>query len=184
MTPENEPPELEDVPSIHGQDDESVRSRTSLKKERVNNERALATLVRDLLPLTEERWQALGVPDDAVATLLDARKVKSHGARQRHLRLIRAALRDADWGHIRRNLDRQRAGLGVSDKGPSDLVLQWTDQLLVQGDAGLGRFLAEYEQADRKRLRTLIRNVATAPDGKKGKARLALERAVGIEVER
>jgi ribosomal 50S subunit-associated protein YjgA (DUF615 family) len=184
MTPENAPPEPDEVPSIHGQEDESVRSRTSLKNERVNNEKALASLVQDLLPLTQERWTELGVPEDTIATLIDARNVKSHGARQRHLRLIRATLRSADWSHVRRNLDRQRAGLGVGQAGPSDEALLWTERLLVQGDAGLNQFLQEFEQADRKRLRTLIRNVTSAADDRKGKARLALERAIGLTIER
>jgi ribosome-associated protein len=162
--------------------DEDARSRTSLKKERVNNETTLASLVKELLPLSEERWRAIGLPDRAVDALTDARVVKSPVALQRHLRLVRAILRDLDWASIRRNLDRMHAGLGAQPSKVSATTIQWTERLIVQGDAGLALFLRDYERADRKRLRTLIRNVASAPEKKRGKARQALERAVSIEI--
>jgi ribosome-associated protein len=184
-TPSDRPPEPNEVPLVGGEPDEDARSRSSLKRERVNNETALYDLVVELLPLSEARWIAFGVPQIAIDKLLDARKIKSHSARDRHLRLIRSTLRDFDWSLIRRKLDRLKAGLPIGeDVVPAANVVTWTEQLLVQGDAGLARFAEEYPSADRKRLRTLVRNVTGAPDMKRGKTRQALERAVQNEINR
>lgn len=184
-SPSDRPPEPDEVPLVGGEPDEDARSRSSLKRERVNNETALFELVQELLPLSEARWVAFGVPQLAIDKLLDARKIKSHSARDRHLRLIRSTLRDGDWSLIRRKLDRLKAGLPVGeDAVPAAIVVTWTEQLLVQGDAGLARFAEEYPDADRKRLRTLVRNVTGAPEMKRGKTRQALERAVQNEINR
>ncbi len=165
-----------EVPIIGEDADADVRSRTSLKRERVNNENALKELVNELIDLNEGTYSSLEVPELVVDALLDARKIKSHGARERHLRLIRARLRDMDWVSLRRRIDLRKMGIQV--EAPNQETTDWSEQLLIQGDPGLARFVEEYPHADRKRLRTLVRNVTAASPQRRGKARLALEQAV------
>ena len=138
------------------------RTGTSLKNERMNNESALKTLVEDLLDVHAKKWPSLGVPEEAERILLDAQKIKSYAALGRQMRLARSALRDADWTLIRRRVDQIRAGfsLGVPEVTESTPAHIWSEQLLVQGDAGLARFCEKYEDADRKRLRQLVRGKA------------------------
>jgi ribosome-associated protein len=169
---------------IDGDDEE--RTRGSLKRERVANELALAQLVQDLLPLSEEKWRKVGVSEITMDALIDSRKIKSHAARGRHARLIRSTLRDGDWSLVRRRLDHLRAGftLGSPEGETSSPGQIWTEQLLVQGDAGLARFCEAYPKCDRKRLRQLTRGALSVPENKRGKARLQLERAVETEVRR
>jgi len=114
---------------------------------------------------------------EAVTT---AKKIKSFGARKRQLRTLRTTLRDADWTRIRRAVDHVRAGYPIDSAPlePSGLADRWCEQLLIQGDSGLARFCEEFEDADRTRLRQLVRNVTRAPQAKRGKARLQLQRAV------
>jgi ribosome-associated protein len=164
------------VPRI-GEDPEAVeRSRTSMKWERVNNETALAELAQELIGLNEEMLSSIGVPERALETLRDARKIKTHSARARHLRLVRATLRSADWMDLRRRLDLRKMGILAA---PSDeRVSEWCEQLLIQGDPGLARFMEEFPNADRKRLRQLMRIVRAAPIEKRGKARMPLEQAI------
>jgi ribosome-associated protein len=171
-----------EVPIIGEVVDENARSRTSLKRERVNNEKALADLVLDLLPLSEDKWRKLGVPEETIDTLIDASKIKAHGARGRQMRLVRSTLRGVEWSLIRRGLDRLKAGLTLEGSPTSAPSIDWSEQLLVQGDPGLARFVEEFPRADRKRLRQLIRNVKSAPSAKRGKARIQLERAVAQEL--
>lgn len=170
---EEEPVE---VPRIGEDPDLVVRTRTSLKRERVNNEKALKDLALDLLSLNEEAYASLGVPEVAIDALVDARQIKSHGARERHLRLIRAMLRDVDWAGLRRQVDLRK--MGIVAPTPKQDVSDWSEQLLIQGDPGLARFMEEYPNADRKRLRQLARTVKSASPSRRGKARLALEQAV------
>jgi len=172
------------VPTIHGSQDWG-RSRTSIKAERVNNETALANLVTELQPLSVERWQQLGVPEITIDKLLDAKKIKHPGALARHLRSVRSTLRDADWTGVRLRLDQFRAGFAVLDSpaGESSEAQVWSEQLLVQGDGGLIRFMEKYPNSDRQRLRQLVRNVLKAPATKRGKTRIQLDRAVQHEVD-
>jgi ribosome-associated protein len=171
------------VPTIHGSRDWG-RSRSSIKRERVNNETALAELIEELLPLSLERWQQLAVPALTIDKMLDAKKIKHAGARARQVRTVRSTLRDADWTLVRLRLDQFRAGfpLAAVDETESSEAQVWSEQLLVQGDSGLARFMEEYPDADRKRLRQAVRNVVGAPTTKRGKTRVQLDRAVAREV--
>lgn len=171
------------VPTIHGSRDWG-RSRTSIKRERVNNETALAELVEELLPLSLERWQQLAVPTLTIEKMLDAKKIKHPAALARQVRTIRSTLRDSDWTLVRLRFDQFRAGhpLTAPDDAEASVAQVWSEQLLVQGDSGLARFMEEYPEADRKRLRQAVRNVVSAPTTKRGKTRVQLDRAVAREV--
>lgn len=172
------------VPTIHGSQDWG-RSRSSIKRERVNNENALAELILELMPLTPARWEELGVPALTIDKMLDAKKIKHPGARARQIRTVRNTLRDADWTQVRLRFDHFRAGYPLDapgEEGSSDAQV-WAEQLLVQGDSGIARFCEEYPNADRKRIRQLVRNVEKAPGAKRGKLRVQLDRAVAQEVK-
>ncbi len=171
------------VPTIHGSRDWG-RSRTSIKRERVNNESALTELVEELLPLSLERWEQLAVPALTIEKMLDAKKIKHPAARARQVRTVRSTLRDADWTTVRLRLDQFRAGYPLSspEEVEASEAQVWSEQLIVQGDSGLARFMEEYPDADRKRLRQAVRNVVSAPSTKRGKTRVQLDRAVAREV--
>lgn len=173
----SEPEEEPKLVPIIGQDPDAVtRSRTSIKVERVNNETALADLAQELASLNEEMWTSIGVPDLTLDALRDAKKIKTYGARARHLRLVRSTLRDADWMDLRRRLDLRKMGIVAA---PADeRVSEWCEQLIIQGDPALARFLEEFPKADRKRLRQIVRNVRATPVEKRGKARRPLEQAI------
>lgn len=172
----------EDLESAEKDDD--PRSRSSLKRQRVQDELALAQLVQDLLPLRPEKWEALGLSDAALHALSDAKTIKSPAARARQARLIRSTLRAADWSLIRRRLELLHAGFTLESNPTeqSSEVQVWTDQLLIQGEPGLARYCEAYPRADRKRLRQLVRNALRVPEGKRVKARLQLERIVLVDV--
>ncbi len=158
--------------------DEYQRSRTSLKKERVNNEQALRDLAERLLGYPRAQLAALGLPDDAIESLEALHRIKSFAARERQLRLVRAKLRAMDWMSLRVALDHRRAGYVESPRPSSDEARVWTEQLLIQKDEGLSRFVQTYERASRNRLRQLVRNVNAAGEAKRHRARQLLLHAV------
>lgn len=161
------------------------RSRTSIKRERINNELALSELAVALVNHNASQLQALGLSDLAIEAINNARVIKSFAARDRQLRLVRARLRDLDWMQIRVALDRRRAGfiLAPSRVG-SEEARVWTEQLLVQGDPGLARFMEIYDTANRQRLRQLVRTVTHSAEAKRHKTRLLLLSAVEEILER
>jgi ribosomal 50S subunit-associated protein YjgA (DUF615 family) len=155
------------------------RSRTSLKNERVNNELALSELAEQLLEQSPDTWTSLGLSEAACEALRSARLIKSYAAKNRQLRLVRARLRDLDWMSVRAQLDQRRAGFvdGAWDQ-KSEQARVWAEQLLVQKDEGLERFVQEFQAKNRQRLRQLVRNVLQAGEGKRHRARVLLTNAV------
>lgn len=167
-----EPEQLED-------DEPSGRSRASLKRERVHNEKALAQLAKDLLALRPVDWSRLLLSEEAVDALADGQRITSHSARERHLRRVRSLLRSDDWMALRRRLDQLRSGTAVdATSSEADPALRWSEVLIVHGDAGLARFIEEHPDVDRTGLRRLLRNVQNAGDMKKTRARETLESAL------
>jgi ribosome-associated protein len=155
------------------------RSRTSLKKERINNELALTELAVQLKELTASQLLSLGVSDHAIEAIEQARSIKSYGARDRQLRLIRTRLRALDWMLVRAKLDQKRAGVAGQTLAPStDEARVWTEQLIVQQDDGLSRFMGQYENANRQRIRQLMRTVLQTGEAKRHKARQLLLSAI------
>ena len=161
------------------------RSRTSIKRERINNELALSDLAVALVNQNANQLQALGLSDLAIEAINNARVIKTFSARDRQMRLIRARLRELDWMQIRVALDRRRAGyiLAPNRVGSEDARI-WTEQLLVQGDPGLARFMEIYDTANRQRLRQLVRTVTHSAEAKRHKTRLLLLSAVEETIER
>jgi len=159
--------------------EEFARSRTSLKKERVNNEKALTELGDELLKHSPTLWVQLGLSEAACEALATIRVIKTFAAKNRQLRLVRARLRDLDWMSIRAQLDQRRAGYLESNLANTDeLVRTWTEQLLVQNEEGLARFVELYAAPNRQRLRQLVRNVQQSGESKRHKARMSLLNAV------
>ncbi len=151
-----------------------VRSRTSQKEVRVANERALSSLVERLVPLSAARLAVLGLDEPVIEALGDLRGIESAPARARHVRFVRSLLRDLDWALIVRSLDRLGTGAGIEQEMPSDAA-RWAVELPIQKDAGIARFLDRYPDADRRRLRMLVMNVARAPDDRRDKPRSQLQ---------
>lgn len=172
-----EPEEATERVPLIGEDPDAVeRSRTSLKRERVNNETALAELAQELVGLNEDMWRSLDLPEATIDILRDARKIKTYGAQARHLRLVRANLRAFEWMELRRRLDLRKMGIVAAPA--NEQVSEWCEQLLIQGDPALARFMEEFPKVDRRRLRQLVRNIRGTPLEKRGKARIPLEQAV------
>lgn len=151
-----------------------VRSRTSQKEVRVANERAMSALVERLVPLSDARLRVIGLDEPVVDAIRDLRTIESAPARARHVRLVRSLIRDLDWALIMRSLDRLGVGAGIEDEMPSEAA-RWAVELPIQKDAGIARFLDQYPDADRRRLRVLVMNVARAPDDRRDKPRRQLQ---------
>lgn len=161
------------------------RSRSSLRKEYVNNDQALSDLLERLLDLEPRLWKILGVPDSTQDGLLDARKIVHPAARARHLKHVRAGLRSNDWPAIVRRLEQWIAGHAPSElEGSLTRSAQLAADLIVQGDPALHRFVEDYPDTDRTRLRQLVQNVRRAGEGKKARARSVLEQAVFVAMGR
>jgi ribosome-associated protein len=100
----------------------------------------------DLLPLTDNLRKAI----------IDAKSMKSHGAKRRQVQLIGKLMRSADheailaaYEHI---LEEDRAATADFHE-----VGQWRDKLIQEGKEALTQFIDRYQPEDVQQLRQLIK---------------------------
>jgi ribosomal 50S subunit-associated protein YjgA (DUF615 family) len=157
----------------------AYRSRSSMKDERVQNENALSALVEDLLKVSDTKWTALGVPEIAHDALRDILMIKDPGAQARQKKFTRGLIRAIDWPALALRVEQFRAGQGLSEStDPLPEHVERAHELATQGDRGLGRFLEEFPNANRTRLRQLIKNIENCSEAKRPRARSVLAQAI------
>ena len=86
--------------------DTDYKSRTRKK----NEDRALQRLGEQLVALPFGQLETMELPDELLAAIELARKIRSHGARRRQIQYIRALMRHIDLQPIETALERIRSG--------------------------------------------------------------------------
>jgi ribosome-associated protein len=154
------------------EENEQGPSRADKKRSRRVQEDELARLARDLVAQNERRLEQLALPDSVLDAVLDARRIASAPARNRQLRMVRAALREGDWATIRVRLAALVAhgSLGSPDAAVGAEAAHWVTRLLGEGSAALDSLLSAYPNADRTRIRQLVRNVERSSAERRRKA--------------
>lgn len=144
--------------------EQEVRSRTEQRQARKTREDALARLARELVALRDRQLEQLELDEETLEAIQAARSIRSAIARNRQLRVVRSALRDADWAAIRVRLDSLLQHGTLPSTAQSGVEREWVVRLSGGGSHELEAFLAEHPEADRRHLRQLIRNAqASAP---------------------
>lgn len=154
------------------EEDGSSPSRADKKRSRRAKEDELARLAKDLVALGERRLEQLELPEAVLDAVLDARRMTSAPAQNRQIRLVRAALRDGDWAAIRARLSELvvHGALGTPGGSIGSEAAEWAARLLSEGAAALEALLSRCPNADRPRLRQLVRNVERASAERRRKA--------------
>ena len=127
-------------------------SKSALKRRML----ALQELGETLVSLSEKQLGKVPIADDRLMEVIrEARAMRSHGARRRHLQLIGKLMRDIDAGPIEnalREMDRQRRG----NADAFHRLEQLRDEVLAAGVAGTELVAGRWPGADRQQLRQLI----------------------------
>jgi ribosome-associated protein len=157
-------------------------SRTDEKRKNRLVEATLERLARDIVRVPEKKLAELALSEELHDEILTLQRIKSPPARNRQRRLVRALLRDDDWGAIDARVKALLAGgsasVTASDPALARLEANWIMRLIGEGSVGLDAFLAEFPQADRTHLRQLVRSVAKATHERKTKAEEKLRASV------
>ena len=129
-------------------------NKSELKRENA----ALEDLGVELINLPDERLHKLELPP----ALLDAVKLaqaieRHHGAFKRQRKFIAKKLRDLDTASIRVQLEGHTQQ-SARETYQTHLIERWRDRLLNGGDQDLNALVAEHTDADRQKLRQLIRD--------------------------
>jgi ribosome-associated protein len=145
---------------------QSLVSRSDLRRANRELEDTLARLSSELVELKPRLLEKLELPEVVLDTVLDTQAIASHTARNRQLKLVRAALRDADWSLIRARLDvlLKSGSIPASLEGGSDSgrarAAEWVTRLVGEGTPALDELMSLSATADRVHLRNLIRQVS------------------------
>ncbi len=163
-------------------DEEDLTSRSDIKRARKTREDALARLAKSLSELSEAKLSKLELPEDVLDSVLSAKAMRSHGARNRQLRVVRGQLRDNNWPSIVARLNQLQKHGQVAPLGPraaSDaLAREWIVKLLGQGNEALNALLEIHPELDRKHIRTLVRNIENSSAERRARSEDKLARTL------
>ena len=131
---------------------EEIVSKTRRKQEM----HELQALGAALVDLPEAQLRAMSLAEDLLQAVVEAKRIRSHGAKRRQLQYIGRLMRGLDPAPI-------RAGLAAIEGHSARAAAQqrraesWRERL-VADDEALTQFAAEHPGADLQALRVLIRN--------------------------
>jgi ribosome-associated protein len=155
-------------------DDRDLTSRSDLRREQKQSERAYTDLASALCDCTKKQFERLVLDEELRRVVVEARRIESPAAKERALRLVRRELRSGDSEAIKRQLD------ALKQPGPTKAPEEserWVAKLLTEGDEALSAFVSAHPNADRRRLRQLVVQAKKAP-GTSGKPNAALLKCV------
>lgn len=126
-------------------------------------------LAEALVALTPAQLSRVPVPESTLPHIEDTRRITSHIARKRQLAFLAKQMRKLDEGELQAMRDAldEKSAASRTEVAALHRVEAWRDRLVDGGDEALAQFLDEHPQADRQRLRQLVRN--TLEERKRGK---------------
>ena len=139
-------------------DDERHYAIRPNKSEIKRENAALEDLGQELINLPDERLLKLDLPPALLAALKLAQSIeRHHGAFKRQRKFIAKLLRDMDSASIRQQLEghKQQSALQTYQLNVTE---RWRSRLLNGSDQDLNALMAEHPDADRQKLRQLIRD--------------------------
>jgi len=128
-------------------------SKSQLKRESA----ALEDLGNELIAVSRERLNHFDLSAELLEAVRQAQVITSHGALRRQRKFIAKLLRDIDPEPIREKLARLK-NLSAQAIHEQHQIERWRDRLLNGDDQEINGFLETYPQADRQKLRQLVRD--------------------------
>jgi ribosome-associated protein len=135
------------------QDDDPPASKSRLKRESA----ALQDLGEALIELPDEKLNRLDLPAELLEAVRLAKSITAHGGLRRQRKFIGKLLRNLDAEPIRTGLEALR-NEGAVAAHRHHLVERWRDRMLAEGDGAVNLFVADHADADRQKLRQLVRD--------------------------
>ena len=118
------------------------------------------SLGEQLSKLTDAQLARLPIPEGLLPHIRECRRITAHIAHKRQLAYLAKQMRredDATLEAIRDALD-VNGEAGRREVAAMHRVESWRERLLEGGDTALAELIDEHPQADRQRLRQLVRN--------------------------
>jgi ribosome-associated protein len=145
-------------------DEETYRgpSKSSLKR----NSHAMQDLGQELMGLSGEKLKQLDLAPELLEAVLVGRSITAHGGLKRQRKFIGKLLRHTEIEPIQVKL-LELKGQGVTLVRFQHQCERWRDRLLSEGDAAVNVFIGEHPEAERQKLRQLVREALAERDAAK-----------------
>ena len=145
---------------MRGRDEETGEYRDISRSENRRQALEVLALGEQLVGLTPAQLAKLPIPEDLMPHIEYTKRITSHGARKRQLAFLAKQMRRESDEALQAIRDVLDASSEVSRREVAQMhrVEQWRERLLSQGDAALAELIAQFPDADRQQLRTLVRN--------------------------
>lgn len=145
---------------MRGRDEDTGEFLAPSRKQQRRDALDVLTLVQTLGELSATQLEKLPVPEHLLAHFAELRRIGAHGARKRQHAYIAKQMRGEDDETLDAIRDALEAG-GEASRQETALLHRaeaWRERLLADGDGALSALLETHPQADRQKLRTLVRN--------------------------
>ena len=140
--------------------DNSEREARPSKTKRKKEMHALQDIGESLVQLDSKRLIELGLSDTLMEAVLEAKRIRKHGALRRQMQLIGKLMRDVDAEPIRKKLDLW-GNLSAESTARLHQLERWRERLMADEQMqALDELAQKYPTADLQQLRTLARNAA------------------------
>ena len=145
---------------MRGVDEESGEYLGPSRKQNRREALEVLALAEALVGLPDGRLAKLPVPDSLMPHIADTRRITSHIARKRQMAFLAKQMRREDEATLEALRDALDAGGEAAriDTARLHRAEQRRLRLLDEGDTALAALLDEYPNADRQKLRQLVRN--------------------------
>lgn len=126
-------------------------------------------LAEALVALTPAQLSRVPVPESTMPHIEETRRITSHIARKRQLAFLAKQMRKLDEDELQAMRDAldEKSAASRTEVAALHRVENWRERLIDGGDEALAQFVDEHPDADRQRLRQLVRN--TLEERKRGK---------------
>ncbi|MCC4594376.1 ribosome-associated protein [Xanthomonas campestris pv. phormiicola] len=145
---------------MRGRDEDTGEFRGDSRSQQRRAALEVLTLGEKLVALTPAQLAKLPVPESLIPHIEESKRITSHIAHKRQLAFLAKQMRredDATLDAIREAMDANSDG-ARREVAAIHRVEDWRARLLADGDSALSELLGDYPEADRQRLRQLIRN--------------------------
>ncbi|UKE49658.1 ribosome-associated protein [Xanthomonas translucens] len=145
---------------MRGRDEDTGEFRGNSRSQQRRAALDVLTLGEKLVALTPAQLAKLPVPESLIPHIQESKRITSHIAHKRQLAFLAKQMRredDATLDAIREAMDANSDG-ARREVAAIHRVEDWRARLLVDGDSALSELLDAHPEADRQRLRQLIRN--------------------------
>lgn len=145
---------------MRGRDPETGEFYSPSRTQQREDALEIRALAEKLVALTPARLAKLPIPEELMPHILETKRVTSHIAHKRQLQFLAKQMRRQDDDVL------HAIGEALDDSGETlrkqtallHTAEQWRERLLAEGDAALAELMSEFPQAERQKLRQLVRN--------------------------